>query len=925
MGGARQTSQAAAATDASPLLSAARVCGGHVQLIKRVKQWLWQLEDGADVANGSDGSCRLAGRKRHLDVRGDAEDAGAAAAAEDADTSTLAPPPMTTRAVAVAAAAVTADPSLRRRRGRPPKHLSEMMAAAAAATARAALMPTPIQVGSAGLARMVAAQTQVSAFTAAMNGRLESGYRAFRPVLILAPLSTLPHWADEFYRFSRRDAGAVLERFTVYVLNGSRPERESCMDAFLAHVERPAPAAATSPPPATPALVIPHDLLTRPQSGSLRHIRRVEWHVVVVDEAQRIKSARSTLFKRVGELRAVSRLALTGTPLQNNTTELFSLLRFVAPHAFASSDLFEQLDTALLAASRSSALEDRELHILLCRRVHRLLTPFILRREKSILKAALPPIRDYAVLCPLLPFQRAQLEEVERRHLAGALSGNPHVQYRKILLHPYTTQAFFYVDEEVVRTSGKLLVLDFMMRFLQRTEHKFLVFCGWTLVLDVVETLCGMRGIPYVRLDGRTSVEQRAANIKDFNHHHHHHNNTHISGGEGEGEATAMRPRRHPRPPAGAGAASVAGADSTGVLDGSDDVDYHGDGGSPPAPPPCCFLISKVAGGVGLNLQAADTVFLLDVDYNPQRDAQALSRVYRVGQTKEVRVLRLVIDHPVERDVVAIHEAKDNLGRAVVQAGRYDLRSSLQEREAALQSLFRAGALSQLSEQWATTTEAEEAPSLLSVCVPDAPGPHGDDDGGSTPAEAARDPPPRSQPTAVHPCTPTPLSALPRHVAAKAGMCAGAKEGRETSSVAHPCERCAPATTADGADDASGVSATAGPHRRLRRRVSFKLEGDDDDGGNNGEGRHRAGDEVLSKGAAPSSFSALPAAAAAADSEEERAAASAGSGGRALTPAEHLLAMRGRLAEVLLRHDGERHVLEDMFRSVERALRSESR
>jgi hypothetical protein len=101
-----------------------------------------------------------------------------------------------------------------------------------------------------------------------------------------------------------------------------------------------------------------------------------------------------------------------------------------------------------------------------------------------------------------------------------------------------------------------------------------------------------------------------------------------------------------------------------------------------------CFLISKIAGGVGLNLQAADTVFLLDVDYNPQRDFQALSRVYRVGQTRPVKVFRLVADHDVERRMRVIAEGKEKLEEAAIRSGRFDLVSSEWEREQQLRAVF---------------------------------------------------------------------------------------------------------------------------------------------------------------------------------------------------------------------------------------------
>lgn len=1015
----------------SPELAAARACGSSIRLVKHVKHWLWQLDDGLGDAVASSRAPRqcapqhVAGHKRSAEGDSERDEEGVDADGGDDVEGVCSQ----TNPSAVPASATQAPVVVRRRRGRPPKHLSAMMAAAAATA-------TPIEVGSAGLAQTVAAHTTVPVFSPAVNEQLETAQRTFRPVLIIAPLSTLPHWADEFRRFSGRGAG-MAERFTVYVLNAARTERETRMASFLQHVERLTSESQTpcgadgeaGVSPCTPVLVIPHDMLTKPLSGALRQIRRVDWHVVVIDEAQRIKSARSTLFKKVCELRCLSRLVLTGTPVQNNTTELFSLLRFLAPQSFASSDLFEQLDSALLAASRSSALEDRELHILLCRRVHRLLMPFILRREKSILKTALPPMRDYAVLCPLLPFQRAQLAEVEAKAQAGALSGNPHIQYRKILLHPYTTQAFFYVNEEVVRTSGKLLVLDFMMGFLQRTRHKFLVFCGWTLVLDVVETLCGMRGIPYVRLDGRTPVEQREANIRGFNTPMPAVDDDAGDRQEGRGVAAAgseaaARPRRLSRRLGASTAAAAAGgaSGSSGARPSSPDADGSAgdeDEAAPAAPAPCCFLISKVAGGVGLNLQAADTVFLLDVDYNPQRDAQALSRVYRVGQTKEVRVFRLVIDHPIERDVVAIHEAKDNLGRAIVQAGRYDLHSSVQEREAALQHLFRAGTLSQLSRQWAAATTADDDAGAMeknrraaersadtneesgdreeeeegnddlrlscqgdsSRC--DAAGVRGGDAGAAE--EEARVPSPspafpllptvaalrllpKNPPACGPPAEPEPGDGddvaapartptdLHRVIICDAGVVpvlppnpmqpVKAENAEETgvavsqlppqhsqlafSSTSSTSPYLSASTTASGellvrgeGDDEQlphhrgghdGAPTAAAPQRRRRRHISFKLEDDSSAEGRagkwtaEGDGSGVGGGSVLCRTSPPPSN---------ADDAEPRTP----SPPRELQPAEHLLAMRERLEEVLLRRDGEWRVLDEMFRAVQASLR----
>lgn len=931
---------------AAALLSEARSCGRTLQLVKEVKRWLWQLEEEEETAENSPPSSPaspLFPQVPQLSTQPVSSPARSNAALPAADVASLL--------------------ALKPRRGRPPKHLLAMRAAAAVAAASSSSsgshtsLSGSSSVAPISLSSLIAAQTQLPTCSPSLNQRLDHEHTAFRPVLILAPLSTLPHWEGEFVRFSRRrgavsgggggaptgvgdDVTDATDRFRVFVLNGPREQREARMRAFLDHAQQSRPsdsaAARTGPPRVTPVLVIPHDMLAKPLSGSMRHIARVQWHVVVIDEAQRIKSAQSALFKKVRQLSSISRLVLTGTPLQNNTTELFSLLQFLAPKSFtaASGHLFEQLDSALVAASRSTALEDRELHLLLCRRVHRLLMPFILRREKTLLKSALPPIRDYAVLCPLLPFQETQLAEVKRRHQAGTLSGNPHIQYRKILLHPYTTQSYFYVDESVVQTSGKLLVLDFMMRFLQRTRHKFLIFCGWTLVLDVVETLCGMRGIPYVRLDGKTSVEKREANIQVFNRP--------MAGGKElaeEEEAQHDAPQRPSRRRRRA-ASGEAMHDSLRVDPDGDVVEQEAagdeEGDKDRASAPCCFLISKVAGGVGLNLQAADTVFLLDVDYNPQRDAQALSRVYRVGQTREVRVFRLVIDHPIERNTVAIHETKENLGRAVVQAGHYNLHSSVQEREAALQDIFRANTLSQLSQQWtsasptsptdlAGTEDAEEREGEEGEVRHDFPAvplqPLHVSVAEKEEEQEASDTPLSPADSLMH----TPMD-LPRVLVGS--------EGDDATTLPFDIKRAKWETADEGQTphDFNRLSlppppAPPAPPARRRRHISFKLESDSAElskEGSSGSSHCEGG--AATQAAEEGAMAAAEGKAKGLSDLSENRAVNGGDDAAAVVeeeekpPAARLLAMRARLEEVLLRHDGERCVLQDMFRSLEASL-----
>eukprot|EP00796_Vickermania_ingenoplastis_P009827 gene9827-6900_t len=510
--------------------------------------------------------------------------------------------------------------------------------------------------------------------------------------------------------------------------------------------------------PPTPVLIIPHDLLTRKVENFLRYIPHVCYEALVIDEAHRIKNSDAVLFQRLCAVRSHYQLVLTGTPLQNNVLELFSLMRFLMPHlrrdaqvAARMGELHQgitELNGHIKASSTTTggpAMEEaeeerhseeeeeerndglqphtatrsatgplktertddppspgalartkrstspagftssdglQELYRQICRRIHQLLSPFLLRRDQRVIAGLLPPKQDHPVLCPLLPYQQHQLAVLEEEARCGTLRGKADVHRRKILLHPYTRLPHFYVGEELVLRSGKMLVLDAMMRFLQRAGHKFLIFCNWTLVLDVVETLCVWRGMPYVRLDGRTTSADREKRIRLFNSREKGSTST---CGRGRGRGGKGEP-------------------STG----SEACRIPNDTG----PPPCCFLISKTAGGVGLNLQSADTVIILDVDYNPQRDRQALSRVYRVGQRREVRIFRLFVDHPAEHRQLEIHHGKEKLDRAIIQAGLYDMQSSAKEREKELNRL------SELEERHRLQKQALHQPTAGAIRIP---------------------------------------------------------------------------------------------------------------------------------------------------------------------------------------------------------------
>jgi len=198
------------------------------------------------------------------------------------------------------------------------------------------------------------------------------------------------------------------------------------------------------------------------------------------------------------------------------------------------------------------------------------------------------------------------------------------MQLRKISLHPYLFQDSYARDDGLFHNSGKTEALDRLLPKLLRFDHKVVIFSQFTSVLTILEELLKLRGIQHVRLDGQVSHEQRSERINRFN------------------SDPALR----------------------------------------------VFLLTTRAGGLGLNLQSADTVVLFDLDWNPQSDKQAVARVHRVGQTREVRIVRLVTDSAVERHMEARCGEKLELEQKVMGAGMFRRQATAEQRGCALRTVL---------------------------------------------------------------------------------------------------------------------------------------------------------------------------------------------------------------------------------------------
>ena len=304
-------------------------------------------------------------------------------------------------------------------------------------------------------------------------------------------------------------------------------------------------------------------------------LSKILWHYIIIDEGHRIKNASCKLNAELKHYQSSHRLLLTGTPLQNNLEELWALLNFLLPSIFNSSEDFSQWFNKPFENagdnSADQALLSEEENLLIINSLHQVLRPFMLRRLKHKVESELPENIERLVRCEASAYQKLLMKRVEDNlgslgslgHAKARSVHNTIMELRNICNHPYLSQ--LHSDEvesllpphylpAIVRLCAKLETLDRILPKLKATNHRVLFFSTMTRLLDVMEDYLTWKGYRYLRLDGHTSGVDRGALIEQFN-----------------------------RP------------DSDALL----------------------FLLSIRAGGVGINLQATDTVIIFDTDWNP--------------------------------------------------------------------------------------------------------------------------------------------------------------------------------------------------------------------------------------------------------------------------------------------------------------------
>jgi superfamily II DNA or RNA helicase len=319
------------------------------------------------------------------------------------------------------------------------------------------------------------------------------------------------------------------------------------------------------------------------------------WETIVLDEAQTIKNETSQVARAACQLQGKFRVALSGTPVENRLSELWSLFRFTNPGLLGTRADFDERYAAPIAAGQASSAE----------RLRTKIRPFLLRRLKRDVAPELPPRSDVVLYCELDEEERNVYDAIRaatRKDVISKLQEGGSVlaaleallRLRQAACHPSL------IPGQQAVTSSKLERLLDALAEAVADGHKSLVFSQWTSLLDLVEPHLASAGIAYTRLDGSTR-------------------------------------------------------DRGGVV-----ADFQSAGGPP------VMLASLKAGGTGLNLTAADHVFLLDPWWNPAAEDQAADRAHRIGQDRPVMVYRLVAKDTVEEGILALQAKKRSVADAAL-------------------------------------------------------------------------------------------------------------------------------------------------------------------------------------------------------------------------------------------------------------------
>jgi DNA excision repair protein ERCC-6 len=423
-----------------------------------------------------------------------------------------------------------------------------------------------------------------------------------KPVLVVAPATVLQQWVNEFHRWWPPFRVSMLHSSGSGMMN-MRRENE-IEDRDLAWDRRGGPRVVNKAAKRVIDRVVQqgHILVTTYASVQIYGdmLATIDWGYAVLDEGHKIRNPNAAVTIACKELRTPNRIILSGTPIQNNLVELWSLFDFVYPMRLGTLvDFRMQIEVPIKIGGYANA---SHLQIMTAEKTAQALkeniSPYLLQRLKVDVATDLPKKSEQVLFCKLtkLQYEAYQLF-LDSKEMNDVLRGNTLAFFgidrlRKICNHPDLLEPNWEDRKPqswgAANKSGKMQVLNALLGMWKKLGHKTLLFSQTVQMLDILEQFVQRLGnIKYLRMDGKTPIKTRQGLVDEFNK--------------------------------------------------NADIDL--------------FLLTTKVGGLGVNLTGANRVIIYDPDWNPSTDVQARERAWRLGQKKDVTIYRLMTAGTIEEKI----------------------------------------------------------------------------------------------------------------------------------------------------------------------------------------------------------------------------------------------------------------------------------
>ncbi|KAK3494312.1 SNF2 family N-terminal domain-containing protein [Neurospora hispaniola] len=422
-----------------------------------------------------------------------------------------------------------------------------------------------------------------------------------KPVIVVAPATVLRQWVNEFHRWWPPLRVSILHSSGSGMLN---VRNEGALDDREDDYGKRKPKKSSQAAKKIVDRVVKHGhVLVTTYAGLQTYgdiLIPVDWGYAVLDEGHKIRNPNTAITIYCKELRTPNRVILSGTPMQNNLTELWSLFDFIYPMRLGTLVAFRnQFEIPIKLGGYANATNLQIMTAQKCAEtLKETISPYLLQRLKVDVAADLPKKSEQVLFCKLSKPQREAYELfLKSDDMTAILNRTRQSLYgidilRKICNHPDLLDPQLKDDPSYkwgsTSKSGKMAVVKSLLPMWKRLGHKTLLFCQGTQMLDIIEAFVRRQdGINYLRMDGKTPVKDRQTLVDQFNN----------------------------------------------------DPDLH------------LFLLTTKVGGLGTNLTGANRVIIFDPDWNPSTDVQARERAWRLGQKKEVTIYRLMTAGTIEEKI----------------------------------------------------------------------------------------------------------------------------------------------------------------------------------------------------------------------------------------------------------------------------------